>query len=125
MSAIVLTRLVKALESLKNGYKEKPSELERDGLIQRFEYTLELCWKTSKKILLFNGIDVDTPKNVIREMGSLGWISNPEKWIDYIEKRNEKSHIYNEEIAIKIFNVIKDFIVDADTLLKVLEEKNK
>jgi hypothetical protein len=43
MSEISLIRLRKALESLKKGYTDNPSELERDGLIQRFEYTLELC----------------------------------------------------------------------------------
>ncbi len=125
MSGISLIRAHKALDSLKRGYIEQPTELERDGLIQRFEYTLELCWKSSKKVLYLNGIEVDTPKNVIRELGNLGWISNPESWIDYIEKRNETSHMYNEEIANKIFKVIKNFMADADSLLSILEKKNK
>src|SRR5687768_2507472 len=103
MATISLARFVKALNTLKAGYKDNPSELERDGLIQRFEYTLELSWKTAKKVLFANGIEVDTPKNVVRELGSLGWINNPETWIDYIEKRNEASHIYNEETAIEVF----------------------
>lgn len=125
MSEISLIRLRKALESLKKGYKDQPSELERDGLIQRFEYTLELCWKSSKKILYANGIEVDTPKNVIRELGQLGWINNPEDWIDYLDKRNETSHMYNEEVAIKIFNVIKGFIKDVDLLILNLDKKTK
>jgi nucleotidyltransferase substrate binding protein (TIGR01987 family) len=125
MSELTLVRLNKALESLKKGYKENPSELERDGIIQRFEYTLELCWKTSKKVLFSNGIEIDTPKNVVREMGQLNWISNPEVWIDYIDKRNETSHMYNEDVAIKIFSVIKNFILDAELLKNTLEEKKK
>lgn len=125
MPEITLIRLMKALDSLKKGYKDLPSDLERDGIIQRFEYTLELCWKTSKKVLLINGIEVDTPKNVVRELGVLNWISNPEAWIDYIEKRNETSHMYNEEVANKIFNIIKNFIVDAEALINILEEKKK
>ncbi|HXH74024.1 MAG TPA: HI0074 family nucleotidyltransferase substrate-binding subunit [Bacteriovoracaceae bacterium] len=125
MTEISLSRVKKALDSLKRGYKDQLSELERDGLIQRFEFTLEQCWKTSKKVLLNNGIDVDTPKNVFREMGSLGWIKHPEKWLDYIEKRNEASHMYNEEIAVRIFSVIKDFIIDAEKLIITLENKNK
>lgn len=125
MSEISLARLIKALETLKRGYTDKPSELERDGLIQRFEYTLELSWKTSKKILQFNGIESDTPKNVVREMGQLGWLANPEAWIDYIDKRNETSHMYNEEVAIKIFSVIKNFINDAELLIKTLEGKKR
>lgn len=123
MSEISLGRLEKALDSLKRGYKENPSELERDGLIQRFEYTVELCWKTSRKVLLANGIDSDTPKNIVRELGQLGWIDNPETWIDYINKSNETSHIYNEEVALRIFSVIKQFILDAEKLSQTLEGK--
>lgn len=125
MAEISLSRLLKALDSLRRGYKDKPSELERDGLIQRFEYTLELSWKTSKKILQFNGIETDTPKNVIREMAQLGWIDNAEAWLDYIDKRNQTSHIYNEEVAVAIFSVIKNFISDAEELYQVLEAKRK
>lgn len=124
MSTISLARLVKALGSLKQGYKDAPSELERDGLIQRFEYSVELCWKTAKKILLLHGISADSPKNVFREMGQLGWLDDVENWIDYIDKRNETSHTYNEEVAQRIFSVIKPFMIDSDILLKVLKEKN-
>lgn len=123
MSDISLVRLRKALDSLRRGYKDSPSELERDGLIQRFEYTLDLSWKTSKKILLLNGIEKDTPKNIIRELGLHGWIDNPEAWMDYLTKRNETSHIYNEEVADKIFKVIKNFITDVEKLISVLESK--
>jgi nucleotidyltransferase substrate binding protein (TIGR01987 family) len=125
MSEISLSPLRKALESLKKGYTDNPSELERDGVIQRFKYTLELCWKSSKKILYANGIEVDTPKNVVGELGQLGWIPNPEDWIDYIDKRNETSHMYNEEVAIKIFGIIRGFISDVEALLITLEKKIK
>jgi nucleotidyltransferase substrate binding protein (TIGR01987 family) len=76
-------------------------------------------------VLFSNGIEIDTPKNVVREMGQLNWISNPEVWIDYIDKRNETSHMYNEDVAIKIFSVIKNFILDAELLKNTLEEKKK
>lgn len=124
MSKISLDRLEKALGTLKQGYKLNPNELERDGLIQRFEYSVELCWKTAKKVLLNSGIQADSPKNVIRELANLGWIDNPEDWIDYIDKRNETSHIYNEEVANRIFSVIGKFIGDSESLLVSLEEKS-
>jgi nucleotidyltransferase substrate binding protein (TIGR01987 family) len=87
--------------------------------------TLELCWKSSKKILLANGIETDTPKNVMRELGQLGWVSDPASWLDYVEKRNMTSHMYNEEVANEIFKVIGQFIKDANLLLSVLGSKNK
>jgi nucleotidyltransferase substrate binding protein (TIGR01987 family) len=67
---------------------------------------------------------VDTPKNVIRELGQLEWIEDPKTWILYIDLRNEASHIYNEETANKVFSAIEQFIQDAEKLLKALETKN-
>lgn len=125
MEYITLEHLVRAWKSLKRGYKSDPTSLERDGIIQRFEYTLDLSWKTAKKVLQNNGIEVDTPKNVVRELGSLGWLNNPADWIDYIEKRNQTSHMYNEPVAEEIFSVIQHFITDAEALLMILQEKNK
>lgn len=124
MTSISLNNLDKALKSLKKGFKNSPSELERDGLIQRFEFCVELSWKTSKKVLSQNGINVDTPKNVVRELGQLEWIEDPKGWIGYIDLRNEASHIYNEETANKVFAAIEQFIHDAEKLLIALETKN-
>lgn len=124
MTSISLNNLDKALKTLKKGFKKCPSELERDGLIQRFEFCVELSWKTSKKVLAQNGISVDTPKNVIRELGQLEWIEDPKTWILYIDLRNEASHIYNEETANKVFSAIEQFIQDAEKLIKALETKN-
>lgn len=125
MSEVSLSRLEKALESLKKGFKKDPSELERDGLIQRFEICVEISWKTAKKVLQENGILSDAPKNIIRELGNVGWIEDPKKWLKYLDLRNETSHIYNKEVAIKIFSSIETFIQDADDFLKMLRSKNK
>ncbi|MBP9682513.1 MAG: nucleotidyltransferase substrate binding protein [Bacteriovorax sp.] len=46
MSKIDFTALDDALKTFEDAIKSPPkSELERDGVIQRFEYTFELCWK--------------------------------------------------------------------------------
>jgi hypothetical protein len=47
MQHLSLSPLKQALQTLIDGYSDKPSDLERDGLIQRFEYSFELCWKTA------------------------------------------------------------------------------
>jgi nucleotidyltransferase substrate binding protein (TIGR01987 family) len=120
-----LTYLKIALDNLKQKFVHTPSELERDGLIKRFNYSVELCWKTSKKILSENGIQVDVPKNVFRKLAILGWIDHPEKWFEFISKRNKISYIYNQTIAEEIFAIIPDFIIESDKLLTVLEKKSK
>lgn len=48
--------LKSAYDSLKSGVEKKDlSELERDGVVQRFEFTIEITWKTLKKFLQFEG----------------------------------------------------------------------
>lgn len=123
MTDITLEKLRKALESLERGYKTNPSELERDGIIQRYEFSVELTWKTAKKVLEQNSIETDVPKNVFREMARIGWISNPEVWFDFIKQRNKASHIYNEEIAKEIFEVIPSFIIESRKVFEVLKQK--
>ena len=46
---ISLEKLTKANERLREALALKsPTQLERDGIIQRFEFTFELAWKTMK-----------------------------------------------------------------------------
>ncbi len=120
-----MNNLKKAFKTLKDGYKESPSELERDGIIQRFEYTLELCWKTSKKVMEADGSQISgSPKEIFRELANIDWIDSAEPWFEYLKKRNEASHIYNEVVAQSIFKVIPDFIKSSEKLITILESKN-
>ena len=45
LGKINITRLIQAYETFKKGLGEVETELERDGAIQRFEFTYELDWK--------------------------------------------------------------------------------
>lgn len=122
---MTLKNLKLAISKLKSGYKENLSELERDGIIQRFEFTVELCWNSSKKVLQTNGIKTDSPKDVFRELGKNGWIPNVEIWFDYLVARNKSSHIYNEQMALDLLKIIPKFISDAENLLLTLEKHLK
>ncbi len=119
-----LDNFKKALRTLEEAMSSPPkSLLERDGIIQRFEYCLEISWGSAKKILEYHENKVDTPRNVFRELAKLEWIDNPEEWITFLEARNKTSHIYHEEIAEELFKIIPAFLKSSKTLLRILEEK--
>ena len=83
------------------------SQLEREGLIQRFEYTWELAWKTIKDYLDFQGVSLEsvTPRSVIRAAFSANIISRGPDWMAALDARNKMSHTYN-------FKVFEEVIVD-------------
>ena len=79
--------------------KKDLSNMERQGLIQCFEYTFELGWKTLKDYLELGGQNAGTPRSVIQQAFQLGLIAAGHQWIDALEKRNYLAHSYNEEYA--------------------------
>ena len=124
MKKPLLDNYKKALKTLDEAMQAPPkSLLERDGIIQRFEYCLEISWGASKKVLEYHEIKIDTPRNIFRELGKLGWIDNPDDWILFLEARNKSSHIYHDEIANELFKIIPTFLLASKKLLSTLEEK--
>lgn len=75
---------------------EHLNELERNGLIQRFEFTIDLAWKVMKDYLEFKGFDFKpSPKDTIRLAQQSNFIDYGQELIDGIQIRNELSHDYD------------------------------
>ena len=76
---------------------EPLNALEREGVIQRFEYTFELAWNTLKDRLEHDGVVLDTvtPRNVIRQSFQTGFVENGDAWLDMLTDRNLMSHTYD------------------------------
>ncbi|KAB3529685.1 nucleotidyltransferase substrate binding protein [Alkaliphilus serpentinus] len=87
---------------------ENLSVLEKEGLIQRFEYTFELAWKTLKDYLESQSVMVSFPREVIKSAFHYGIIIDGEVWMDMLEKRNLLAHTYNEERFNLAMKKIKD-----------------
>jgi len=92
------------------------NELERNGVIQRFEFTMELCWNTLKDYLQQEGVQFKpTPKETIRQAFKSALVEDAQALIDGLDIRNELSHDYDEskfgeaeaEIKKRIFPAIK------------------
>jgi len=72
------------------------NELERNGLIQRFEFTIDLSWKVMKDFLVENGFSFKpSPKDTFRIAQQAGYIDFAQILIDGLDMRNELSHDYN------------------------------
>lgn len=103
----------KALSQLENAVSISNdrglSDLEEQGLIQAFEFTHELAWKTIKDFVEDQGtVKIYGSKDATREAFQMGLITDGEGWMEMILSRNESSHTYNEktadEISQKILN---------------------
>lgn len=96
-----LTQLTDAINLTK---QRDLTALESQGLIQSFEYTHELAWKTLKDFLEEKG-NVTTiygPKDATKEAFKVGLIKDGEIWMNMIKSRNLTSHTYNEDTASEI-----------------------
>lgn len=121
-----INKLKKAFETLKEGTIQANSQLEKDGVIQRFEYTFEIFWKTLKILLSYLGIECHSPRSCIKEAFRQGFIEDDEIFLDMLEDRNRSSHIYEEKTAEEIFERIKEVYTETlENTIKNLEKKLK
>jgi nucleotidyltransferase substrate binding protein (TIGR01987 family) len=106
------SKLEKALQSLE-AIAFKPFQKDRsniDATIQRFEFTIELFWKTLKAILESKGVAVQYPKDVLREAFKGHLINDEDQWLQMLTDRNLTSHTYDEQLADLIFSHIQGYV---------------
>ena len=93
-----------ALKTFKESLLPNPSDLERDGAIQRFEYCFDLAWKTSKQFLEKSGlVGLNSPRSVFASAFAEGIIDDEIIWSTIILKRNASVHTYNQQLAEALF----------------------
>ncbi len=102
------------------------SDIEKEGYIQRFEFTHELAWNVMEDFLQFKGIQgLIGSKDATKFAFQNELIENGQIWMDMIESRNQTVHTYNDEILEmqfeKIqniyFNEFKNFYIKMKSLL--------
>jgi nucleotidyltransferase substrate binding protein (TIGR01987 family) len=118
--------LDKACNQLQKGLDiEHPSDIEQQGIIQSFEFTFELAWKTLKDYLEAQGVACQFPREVIKNAFQFQIIPNGEAWLEMLGKRNLLAHTYDEKLAAQAYRLIKEeFAPEIQKLVKWLREKN-
>lgn len=97
--------------------------LEQEGLIQRFEYTWELAWKTLKDYLESQGVILDTitPAATIRAGFAAKIINHGDMWLQALDTRNKMLHTYSlKQFEKAILLIENDYIHLFDALNMVL-----
>lgn len=98
-------RALARLEQAVTAYTAATTDaLYRDGLIQRFEFTVELAWKSLKEYLADQGVvfEVVSPRAVLKEAFAAGVLKTPQVWNDILAARNVTSHVYEEQTAAAV-----------------------
>jgi len=130
-----ITNLKNSIDALKesiNAYNtnkdEKMQGFIEDSCVKRFEFTVAMSCKTMKRYLKeFYGKDDKelTMNNIFRLMEGYGFVVSWQKWREYYAKRNDTSHDYNRNKALKILEIMADLLKDAEFLYDKLEKELK
>ncbi|GJM61992.1 MULTISPECIES: nucleotidyltransferase substrate binding protein [Persicobacter] len=88
--------------------KEDVDEVTRAGIIQFFEMTLELAWKTMKDLLNEEGFEVKSPRETIKQSLQYGMIEEGHLWLDALQKRNLMAHTYDQASAVEAEDLIRN-----------------
>lgn len=96
--------------SLLDKYIGEPikTDLERAGIIQLFEISFELSWKLMKDYLDAQEFNVKSPREAIKQAFQIGLIEDGHVWLDALSDRNLTVHTYDEVLAKKMLEDIRD-----------------
>ena len=84
------------------------TDLEKQGLIQAFEFTHELSWNVMKDYFEYQGSaqQISGSRDATREAFLRNLIEDGQNWMEMLKSRNQSSHTYNsavaEDICVKI-----------------------
>lgn len=124
-----LQRAILVLSDVKfnNSLNKDQRQTLQAGIIQNFEFTYEIAWKTIKRWLEDNisenyATEIPRPEFFRRTAQNL-LIDDVEKWIDYHKAINQTSRLYDEEVAAEVYIRACEFIRDAKKLIENLETK--
>ena len=122
----------KSLQNLESGFgslKDFLAEPARTpavvaGIVQAFEYTFELFWKSFQKVGDTNGNSSGSPRSAVLTANQMGLILEPDFWLKMLKDRNLSSHSYNRQLADEIVSRVEQEYVDefeaALSMLKAL-----
>ena len=101
-------------DALENG-PDALNQLEKEGVIQRFEFSFELAWKTLKDFMEQDGFvfATITPRQVLKDAFAAKILADGQVWIDMLDHRNLLSRTYNLAKFEEAVNAVHERYLDA------------
>jgi len=96
----------------------------RNGIVQKFEITSELLWKSVREFLsLKEGTVANSPKSTIKALYLSGRIEEDEyfRLLEMIDTRNIFTHVYDEEEFLKLFEKVLTYTPLLETVRKIIQ----
>ena len=128
-----ITQLEKSLKFATSPEAEANSDLFeqlRNSVIQCFEFTYELSHKMLKRYLKEQSaspddIELSTFANLIRTGNEKKLLrSDWSRWKVYRQARTNSSHTYDEDKAIAVYQIVPEFLEEAQYLYQQLVSKH-
>ncbi len=109
----------RALARLEEVLPRPEDDVVRDALIQRFEFTFEMAWKTLFRFLADKGEKVAFKAwDVLPAAFEAKLIDDADVWQQMREYRNDTSHEYDEARAIEVAAFVRARAVSALAALR-------
>ena len=69
-------------------------------------------------------VDSYSRRTLFRVAAERGLINSPEPWFVYLVQRNKTSHAYDARVAAEVACVLEGFLLDAQSVLATLENRD-
>ena len=93
-----------------------------DASIQRFEFCVELAWKSLREVLQRDhGIETASPKITLQESYRVALISDEAAWLAMLRAHNLSSHTYRETLARGLYSRLPAYVGVLKRLALTLE----
>ncbi|HHE05085.1 MAG TPA: DUF86 domain-containing protein [candidate division WOR-3 bacterium] len=112
--AVLFGEFEKALKRLEEAILLKEeTDIKRDAVIQRFEFTFEILWKVFRRIARLEKMDCYSPKSCFKIAFNMGLIDDEDAFSQIIDARNKTVHTYSEEEAKQIYDFVRGVAISA------------
>ena len=82
----------------------------KEGIVQRFESTFELAWKTLKDKMQADGVELQmlSPRAILKLAFQSGYIDHIETWLNMVSDRNLVAHAYDLATSDKVLSSLQN-----------------